>query len=304
MVIARQTSRTAVLVFGLLWLIWGYNWVVMKRALQFAGPIDFAVLRILFGTITLFMALVLMRKPLRPQAVWATVLLGLLQTSGLLVLTNFALMVGGAGKVSVLCFTMPFWTLLLAWVFLGERIRGLQWLAVALALAGLLMILEPWKLQATLLSEILAVGAGICWASSAIVVKWMRARHDLELLSLTAWQMLFGLIPIVVLAWMVPSRPIQWSGYFLFSLMFAGMLSTGVGWVMWLYVLNRLPAGTASLNALAIPVIAVLLAWFELGEKPGMSELLGMLTIAVALALVTILAMPRRIKARPIMAQQ
>ena len=39
---------------------------------------------------------------------------------------------GGAGRAAVLVFTMPFWTMLLAWPVLGERVRGMQWLAVAL----------------------------------------------------------------------------------------------------------------------------------------------------------------------------
>lgn len=261
----------------------------------FLGTDYFAMLRTLAGTITLFAVLIALRKPLRPQAVGGTILLGLLQTTGNLVLTSSALAVGGAGKVSVLCFTMPFWTLLLAWAFLDEKIRGLQWLAVVLALAGLTLILEPWRLHASFLSEILAVCGGISWAASAIVAKRLRARHDLQLLSLTAWQMLFGLIPLLVVAWTVPARPIEWSGYFLFSLAFAGVLATGLGWLLWLYVLANLPAGTASINALAIPAIAVLSAWFELGEIPSSPELLGMLLIAVALLLVSIIAMRQRI---------
>ena len=50
---------------------------------------------------------------------------------------TWALVEGGAGKTAVLIFTMPIWTLLLAWFFLGERIRGKQWLAAASTLTGL-----------------------------------------------------------------------------------------------------------------------------------------------------------------------
>lgn len=301
---ANRGYRSAIMAFVLLWFIWGYSWVVMKRGLQFAGPIDFAMLRTLVGTITLFTVLIVLRKPLWPQAVGGTVILGLFQTSGNLVLMNSALAFGGAGKVSVLCFTMPFWTLLLARIFLGEKIRGLQWLAVLLAFAGLVLIVEPWRLHATFLSEILAVCGGISWAASAIVAKQIRARHDLQLLSLTAWQMLFGFLPLLAMSLIVPSRPIEWSGYFIFSLLFAGMLATGAGWLLWLYVLNHLPAGTASLNALAIPAIAVLAAWLELGEKPSSFELSGMLCIAVALAVIAATAMRQHIEVNPEMAQE
>ena len=60
--------------------------------------------------------------------------------------TTMALAGGGAGRTSVLVFTMPFWTLLLAWPVLHERVRGAQWLAIALAFAGLVLVVEPWRL--------------------------------------------------------------------------------------------------------------------------------------------------------------
>jgi cell division septal protein FtsQ len=52
---------------------------------------------------------------------------------------------------------------------------------------------------------------------------------------------------------------------------------------------DGLLAGTASINALAIPVVAVLGAWIQLGEKPDLFELAGMLTIAAALTMVALL---------------
>ena len=119
-------------------------------------------------------------------------------------------------------------------------------------------------------------------------------RKDMDLLSLTAWQMVFGVIPLVLLALAIPSRPIEWSGYLVFALAFAGILGTAVAWMLWLYVLAHLSAGTASLNTLAIPVIAVLFSWVELGERPQANEFVGMLVIAFALLLVFFLAMPRR----------
>jgi len=54
--------------------------------------------------------------------------------------SHMVLVSGEAGKTAVLLYTMPFWVILLAWPILGERIRGLEWLAVILAFAGLVCI--------------------------------------------------------------------------------------------------------------------------------------------------------------------
>lgn len=63
-------------------------------------------------------------------------MVGLLQTAGAYGFAMWALVSGGAGKTSVLVYIMPFWTLLLAWLILGERVRGIQWFAIGLSLCG------------------------------------------------------------------------------------------------------------------------------------------------------------------------
>ncbi|MES2546403.1 MAG: EamA family transporter, partial [Pseudomonadota bacterium] len=45
-------------------IIWGYNWVVMKSALQYAGPFQFAALRTFLGAIVLFVVIYFTKRPL------------------------------------------------------------------------------------------------------------------------------------------------------------------------------------------------------------------------------------------------
>ena len=123
------------------------------------------------------------RRSLRPPPLGWTVAIGLLQTHAVQRLATLALSVGGAGKVSVLVYTMPFWLLLLAWLFLGERLRGLQWPAVALAFAGLVLVVRPWDIGGAL-SGVLACAAGLAWAGSALLVKLLQRRTRVDALSL------------------------------------------------------------------------------------------------------------------------
>ncbi|AUN94499.1 DMT family transporter [Pseudazoarcus pumilus] len=277
----------ALAAFVLLSLIWGYNWVVMKKVLQFADPVDFTALRVIFGTVALFALMLLRRMPLRPVALGPTIVLGLLQCGAFSVLIQLALVHGGAGKTAVLVYVMPFWLLPMAWAFLGERVRGLQWVAVAMAALGLVFVLEPWSVQASLMSNAIALLASVVWASAAIYAKRLRARVRLELVSLTAWQMLFGAIVLAVFAWLLPSRPIEPTPYFFGALAYNAILATALAWLLWLFVLDRLPAGVAGLSSLAVPAVGVLSAWLELGERPSLAEGGGMMLIAAALALLS-----------------
>jgi drug/metabolite transporter (DMT)-like permease len=138
-------------------LIGGYNWVVMKVGLQYSQPFTFSALRAFLGAVVPFALMVILRRPLRPRALGFTVALGLLQTTAFLGLLTWALQNGGAGKTAILTYTMPFWLLLMAWVVLGERLKRFQWVAVGLALCGLILILSPWRLRGGF-GDFLAVG--------------------------------------------------------------------------------------------------------------------------------------------------
>jgi len=299
----KSLPNPAVLALVILALIWGYNWVVMKKVLAYCGPFDFAALRTFFGALCLFAVLAWMKKPLRLVEFKTTLLLGLLQTTVFTALVMRAVVDGGAGKSAVLVYTMTFWLLILAWPLLHERIHGAQWLAVVMAFAGLFFILAPWRASGSLASSVIATTAGITWAAAVIVAKKLRSRVQLDLLSLTAWQMLLGAIVLVGITFFIPQQPIQLSGYFWFAVIYNTVLGTALAWLLWLYVLHRLPAGTAGLGSLIVPVVGVLSAWLELGEQPKEWEIAGMLLIGAALLLLSFLGM-REPKVDPEMAQE
>ena len=283
----RRGRDIGALALALLALIWGYNWVVMKVGMQYAQPFTFSALRTLLGAVSLFALLLALRRPLRPPPLRWTIAIGLLQTTGFVGLMMWALQSGGAGKTSVLTYTMPFWLLLLAWAFLGERLRGVQWLAVALALGGLVLVLEPWRLQGTF-SSLLAVAGGFSWACSAVVVKrFQKAHGDVDILSLTAWQMLFGSLPLVLIAVLTWQGSPDWTPAFAAALAYNVLLGNALAWLLWLFGLRRLSAGAAGIATLATPVIGVAAAWIQLGERPSAGEAAGMALIIGALAVVT-----------------
>lgn len=283
-----HSSKLAVFALAGIALIWGYNWVQMKIAVQYAPPFTFATLRTVLGGVSLLIAMVALRKPLLPKEVPGTFLLGMFQTAGMYGLAMWALVSGGAGKTAVLVYTMPFWVLILAWLLLGERVRGFQWGAIGLSLVGLLLILEPHNLQGTIASKGLALLSGISWAGGAIVAKKLQKTVELDLLSVTAWQTLFGGIPLIVVMLSLPAQPIEWSPAFIGALLYNVIPGTAIAQLLWLYVLNNLPAGTAGLGTLMNPVLGVLFASAQLGERPTTPELAGMALIASGLVLVSL----------------
>jgi drug/metabolite transporter (DMT)-like permease len=285
----KKTYQPAILAIAALSFIWGYNWVVMKECLLYADAFDFAALRTSIGAVSLFALLLWKRRPLRPKAFWMTVLLGFVSTTACIGLVTLALATGGVGKTAILVYIMPFWVLLLAWPILAEHIRGSQWVPVILAFSGLMIILEPWNLQSTFISKFFAVLAGLAWALSAIMTKIMTRKNSFDLISLTAWQMLLGALPLIVIALIASDRPVQWTPYFTIGLLYSSVVSQALALLLWFFILSKLPAGVASMGTLATPVIGTIAAAIELGERPSITEAWGMLLILAALTFLSLL---------------
>jgi drug/metabolite transporter (DMT)-like permease len=280
----NRTRDLGLLSLAVIAPIWGYSWVVSKVGLDYAKPFTFIALVTMSCTVCLFLVLLATRRSLRPPPLGWTVAIGLLQTTLFNSLATLALSVGGAGEVSVLVYTMTFWLLLLAWLFLGERLRGLQWPAVALAFAGLVLVVRPWDIGGAL-SGVLAGAAGLAWAGGALLVKLLQRRSSVDALSLTTWQMAAGAVPLIAIALITRSGWPEWTGTFFLCLAYSALLSNALCWGLWVVALRALPAGTAAMGTLAVPIVGVVASWIQLGEKPGAVEAAGMVLIIAALAL-------------------
>jgi drug/metabolite transporter (DMT)-like permease len=284
---ARTSRYLPILGLAALALIWGYSWVPSKLGIVNSSAFVFALLRTLPPALLLLALLPLTGRSLRPRPLSFMAAIGILQIAGFAGLTSAALVTGGAGHTAMLANTWQFWLLVLAWPLLGERLKGMRWLSVCIGMAGLVLIIEPWQLRGVL-SSLLTLGGAASFAAGAVLVKVLQRRHQFDLLSLTAWQNIFGSIPLIVLAVLLPGDGINWSGTFIWSLAFCALMVTGTASLLWLYVLKNLPANLAGLGTIGTPVVGVLASWLQLGEELSVAEITGMALVIAALSLLAL----------------
>jgi drug/metabolite transporter (DMT)-like permease len=282
-----RSRRAAYALLAVLTLIWGLNWIAMKAALLHAHPLVFNVHRVWLAILVLFGVLIARRRRVWPHSWRAVVITALFQTTINFGATTMAVAGGGAGRTSVLVFTMPFWTLLLAWPILHERVRRLQAVAIAFAFAGLLLVVEPWAWQGDVGAKLWAVLSGFGWAAGTVAMKYFQRDRDFDMPSFIAWQMLLGVLPLTLLPWWFDAPATQWSLAQVGLLIAVGVVSTAGGFLLWMEILRWLPAGTASLNMFAVPVIALLSSMLVFGEHLAASEWTGIALIGAGLALIT-----------------
>jgi drug/metabolite transporter (DMT)-like permease len=282
--IIRSNRHLPLVALGLLPLIWGYSWVPLKIGLDYSPPFTLAALRCLPGAFLILGFAAVLRHPIKLKAARYTIPLGLLQTGGFIGLVTAGLVTGGAGRTAILANTWQFWILVLAWPILGERLRSTQWASVFLALVGLVLIIEPWKLEGVT-SALLVLAGAFCWAVGSIVVRLMRRKHEVDPLVLNGWQVLFGSIPLVVVAVFLEGESPQWTTELIWTLLFSIIMTTCVAAFLWLYVLREMPASLAGLGTMATPVVGLLASWAWLGEQPTVLVVVGMVLILVASAI-------------------
>jgi drug/metabolite transporter (DMT)-like permease len=283
--VAMSPLRKAIMALALLSIIWGYNWVTMKQAMIDAGPLNFSALRFGIGGLALIPVIIFLKQSFGiPRSEWRT-----LAWLSFLLVVNFgfvmtALIVGGAGKISVLVYTMPFWALILARFMLHERLKRWQWLVVGVAFVGQVVLIDPMHQLGSVLSSVLAVLAGLFWAASVIVVKEMQRRENVPMITLTFWQISIAAAGFAFAGLFIPQKAITWTPLLIWCIFYSAVLSTSIAWLLFYYALKRMPVGLAGLSTLATPCVGVLSSWMVLGERPTSIEATGMVLIGSALA--------------------
>jgi drug/metabolite transporter (DMT)-like permease len=107
----------------------------------------------------------------------------------------------------------------------------------------------------------------------------------------------------VALAFWVEAPPIEWTPRLFAAIGFNAIFCNALAWLLWLYALQRLAAGVASMTSMMAPLIGVLAAWIQLGEQPSTSEIVGMALIGVALIVISVHAMKAHEEIEPAMGQ-
>jgi drug/metabolite transporter (DMT)-like permease len=284
----KATGRAALLL-GLVILLWGVNWPIMKVGLAFMPPLWFATARVSLGALCFF-ALLLATGQLRlpPRADMPVVLsMGLLQTAAFLGLTHVALMFVEAGRSAILAYTTPLWVAPLSALFLREHLTRVKLLAVGLGMAGVAVLFNPLAVDygdhRVLLGNGLLLLSAVVWALAIVHVRGHR--WQASPLALMPWQMLLAALVLIAVAVLAEPRPsIDWRPELLMILFYNGPVASA--FCYWAFVtVNRSFSATATaLGSLGVPVVGVFASALALGEPLTVAKLAGLTLIGTGVA--------------------
>jgi drug/metabolite transporter (DMT)-like permease len=133
---------------------------------------------------------------------------------------------------------------------------------------------------------LLALGTGISWAAGTVYLKW--ACIDADPIVVAAWQLVTGFLVVVVALAFIEGGLHLTQAHFpaMFGMVFTGWVGSGVAYFLWFKIVGRLPAMTASLGILSVPMVGVLSTVALLGEWPTVPDMAGFALIFAASACV------------------
>jgi drug/metabolite transporter (DMT)-like permease len=283
-----NVAATARLLVVLLALAWGFNWIAAAVALRELSPWSLRVAGSGIGAAMLFAAALLTGYNLKvPRGEYVHIAFaGLLNVTGFQVLSGFAQLSGATSRAIIITYSMPIWTTMLGRVVLGERLDAMRLLAFALCVAGLTILVWPLFAHGFPPFVFYSLGCAWCWAIATVYIKW--AKVTVEPLANAAWQLLFGLFFITAGSFLFEGYPHLWllqTGTIL-AVLFVGAFGVGLAHFLWWSIVWRLPAITASIGSLLVPVIGVSASAIMLGEHMTVPDMIGFVMIFAAAACV------------------
>ena len=289
MTAAPKTRRVRISPLGLTFLAvtsigWGLNFPIMKYILSEWPPLSSRGLSGLVGAAALALIAVQQRQRLAVPGGMRLrlVLVSLLTISSWVAFMGLALVWLDAREAAVLAISVPVWVALLAWPVLGERLTALRAAALAVALGGIFILIGGNSLDASigkLPGFVLALVGAVCVGLGTVLTK----HFPLEMppTSLAAWQIGIGCLPVALVGLVFEQpHPAALSALGWASMAYLTLVQFCLCYVCWFAALERLPAATASIGTLLVPVVGVLSAAAMLNEPFGLREVIA---LAVAL---------------------
>lgn len=266
-------------------LAWGFNIVPTRLALMDVPPITAALVR--FVMVGMLCAPAIRWVPGRMGAV---LLAGLVAGAAMFSFNNAAFAL--ARNVSVLAIAsqlgVPF-SLILAIVFLGERIHAKRIFGILLSFAGVVLLsFDPKALQDHI-PLLLACMGSFVYATGTIL---MRRLTGIAALNIQGWLAAVSILPLLFLSMLMepgaiaklPTIPIHFYGYIFFS----ALASSVIGHAGLTYLLQRYPVTIISPLTLLSPILAVVFSVWLLGGQLTHKMMLGGVITLIGVAIITL----------------
>lgn len=264
-------------------VVWGLVFIAIKVGVGETSPLMLSALRFVFASLP---AVFFVAPP--KASAWKVALYGLLIGVGQFG-TLFIAMGEGfpVGLTSLVIQLQVYFTVLIAWVVLGERPKRMQAIGAAIAFAGMAVIGSERLAGANFGPFLLVVLAALFWGAANVVAK---TAGKIDAFAFTVWSSLAPPLPLIALSLVfdgpAPLFGLQHPTWRLaVSVAVIAYAGTVFGYGLWARLLAHYSAATVAPFALLTPVVGMAAGVLIYGEPLSAVELIGALLVMAGLAL-------------------
>lgn len=261
MSLLANTRHIYVVAFLIIGFLWGLNWPAVKFILTEVPPLTLRAVSFTAAAAILLQVVLLLRQPIgiRKDEFIPTAIVGVFLIFGFNVLTVFGQVLLETSKATIIAYTMPSITAILATIYLRERI-GFKLLCALLMAMGGLAVLASENLAILIeqpLGPVIMLLAALSWSVGNVGLKSRNWR--LQPLPLTVWFFFFS--SVVIWPFVFIYEPIwdqDWPGIgVLVALAFHILGPMITCYILWAFLIARLPTTIAAISVMTAPVVGV-----------------------------------------------
>jgi drug/metabolite transporter (DMT)-like permease len=259
--------------------IWGANFTVTKLAFAHLAPLAFTAVRFVAGSAVLALLVRLLEPPaarLSGRLMWRLLWLGILGNTFYQVGFVLGLARSSATSTSLILAAAPAAVAVFAAIFMRERVSARAACGIALGIGGVTLVVfsRPGAELRISPGDLFTVGAMLSWSLYTVGLNTVAGLSSLRV---TAWTIYLGTPGIILAA--IPElgrtdwRAVGWSGWT--ALSYSVLLSLILAYVIWNRNVREVGGTRTAIYLCVTPLLAVLVAWAAMGERPGLMHVIG-----------------------------
>lgn len=262
--------------------LWGASFLYMRVAVPEFGAFALIMLRTGIATLSLLPMLVWQKKwPVFKMHYKKMIVVGLVSTAIPFVLLSYATLYISAGFASILNATTTFYTAIIAWLWVNEKLSKAGAVGIVIGFIGVVVLMLDAQINTNSMSMVAAgcalvatffYGVGINYSSQKL--------KGIDAITLAFGSQFFSaicLMPFAIISW-PEVNPSQTAWLAVIAL---GVLSTGLAFVIFFGLIAKIGSNKTATVTYLIPFFGVLWGVIFLGEKISPNMLLGGLLIIV-----------------------
>jgi len=261
--------------------IWGSAFMFIKISAVDFGPILLVTLRLLIAGLV-FMPLLLRKKYrlLFKSHLSGIIIIAIFSNALPFTLFAFASLGATSNMLGILNGTTAFLTTLIAYFWLNESISSKQIIGLCLGFLGVIILVNPANGSSTVIASMCALLGSLCYAFNGNYLEKFHSNSNKKVL--IGWSMLFGGLFMTPFAFFNLPDAIPNLNSFL-ALLWLAVVSTGIGYLGYIRLINRIGAVKTSTLTYLLPVFSIIWGAIFLQEKITLIILGGFLFVMMGM---------------------